>query len=56
MKSKTRLDVLLKPLSRMLRNSILKLIGHSDGGYMILFAPTNNNSLYGIARTLGKLC
>ncbi|CAI8914423.1 hypothetical protein EMIT0P12_40340 [Pseudomonas sp. IT-P12] len=56
MKSKTRLGVLLKPLSCMLRDSILKLIGHSNDGLMILFVPSNNNSLFAIARTPKKLC
>jgi len=40
----------------MLRNSILKLIGHFDDGYLMLKKMPNNSSLCPIARTLKKLC
>jgi len=40
----------------MLRDSILKLIGHFDDGYLTLKKTHNNNSLWPIARTLKKLC
>ncbi|ANI52223.1 hypothetical protein PDR5_04930 [Pseudomonas sp. DR 5-09] len=40
----------------MLRDSILKLIGHFDDGYLTQKKTPNNNSLWPIARTLKKLC